>query len=71
MGRSLDANTEIIQDTGREVMELQRGTENIKDDVKFVFDAVENLASKVYRIEGNQVQNFTAVVGNYSSLGIC
>jgi len=54
MGRSLDANTEIIQDTGREVMELQRGTENIKDDVKFVFDAVENLASKVYRIEGNQ-----------------
>ncbi|CAE5958623.1 unnamed protein product [Arabidopsis arenosa] len=54
MGRSLDANTEIIQETGREVMELQRGTENIKDDVKFVFDAVETLASKVYRIEGNQ-----------------
>ncbi|AEE30509.1 bZIP transcription factor, putative (DUF1664) [Arabidopsis thaliana] len=55
MGRSLDANTEIIQDTGREVMELQRGTENIKDDVKFVFDAVENLVRKlIYRIEGNQ-----------------
>ncbi|KAL1187616.1 hypothetical protein V5N11_031606 [Cardamine amara subsp. amara] len=54
MGRSLDANTEIIQETGREVTELREGTENMKDDVRLVFDAVENLASKVYRIEGNQ-----------------
>ncbi|XP_010478045.1 PREDICTED: uncharacterized protein LOC104757047 isoform X1 [Camelina sativa] len=54
MGRSLDANTEIIQETGREVTKLQDGTAIMKDDVKSVFDAVETLASKVYRIEGNQ-----------------
>ncbi|KFK28105.1 hypothetical protein AALP_AA8G473200 [Arabis alpina] len=54
MGRTLDANTEIIQETGREVTELRDGTLNIKDDVRSVFDAVETLASKVYRIEGNQ-----------------
>ncbi|CAN8291233.1 unnamed protein product [Cochlearia groenlandica] len=54
MGRTLDANTEIIQDTGREVTELRDGTANMKDDVRSVFDAVETLASKVYRIEGNQ-----------------
>ncbi|KAL1187615.1 hypothetical protein V5N11_031605 [Cardamine amara subsp. amara] len=51
---SLDANTEIIQKTGREVIELRDGTVIMKDDVKSVFDAVETLASKVYRIEENQ-----------------
>ncbi|CAN8313341.1 unnamed protein product [Cochlearia groenlandica] len=54
MGRTLDANTEIIQETGREITELRDGTANMKDDVRSVFDAVETLASKVYRIEGNQ-----------------
>lgn len=33
-----------------QVMELQRGTENIKDDVKFVFDAVENLVRKLSKL---------------------
>ncbi|KAG7593057.1 hypothetical protein ISN45_Aa01g018920 [Arabidopsis thaliana x Arabidopsis arenosa] len=54
VGRRLDANTEVIEQTGREVIELQDGTAIIKDDVKSVFAAVETLANKVYRIEGNQ-----------------
>ncbi|KAL9857544.1 hypothetical protein AtNW77_Chr1g0027281 [Arabidopsis thaliana] len=54
MGRRLDANTEVIQETIQEVAKLQDGTSFIKDDVKAVFDAFENLASKVCRIEGNQ-----------------
>jgi hypothetical protein len=67
MGRRLDANTEVIQETIQEVAKLQDGTSFIKDDVKAVFDAFENLASKVCRIEGNQV---TVVVGIlFCSLG--
>ncbi|CAL9216410.1 unnamed protein product [Arabidopsis halleri] len=54
VGSRLDANTEVIEQTGREVTELQDGTAIIKDDVKSVFAAVETLANKVYRIEGNQ-----------------
>ncbi|CAA7018834.1 unnamed protein product [Microthlaspi erraticum] len=50
----VDANTEIIHDTARELTQLRDGTANMKDDVRSVFDAVETLASKVYRIEGNQ-----------------
>ncbi|VVA92406.1 unnamed protein product [Arabis nemorensis] len=62
MGRTLDANTEIIQETGREVDELRDGTANMKVDVRSVFDAVETLASKVYRIEGNQDITLKGVV---------
>ncbi|CAN7034333.1 unnamed protein product [Brassica rapa subsp. trilocularis] len=54
MDRSLDESTIIIKETGREVNELRDGTANMKDDVRSVFEAVETLASKVYRIEGNQ-----------------
>ncbi|CAH8349724.1 unnamed protein product [Eruca vesicaria subsp. sativa] len=54
MDRTLDASTIIIKETGREVNELRDGTANMKDDVRSVFEAVETLASKVYRIEGNQ-----------------
>ncbi|KFK28104.1 hypothetical protein AALP_AA8G473100 [Arabis alpina] len=54
MDRSLDANTETIEKTGREVAELQDSTSNIKVDVRSVFDAFETLASKVCRIEANQ-----------------
>ncbi|KAF8097233.1 hypothetical protein N665_0292s0013 [Sinapis alba] len=54
MDRTLDASTVIIKETGREVTELRDGTANMKDDVRSVFEAVETLASKVYRIEGNQ-----------------
>ncbi|KAJ4879818.1 hypothetical protein Rs2_36872 [Raphanus sativus] len=54
MDRTLDESTIIIKETGREVTELRDGTANMKDDVRSVFEAVETLASKVYRIEGNQ-----------------
>ncbi|XP_013622699.1 PREDICTED: uncharacterized protein LOC106328741 [Brassica oleracea var. oleracea] len=54
MDRTLDASTIIIKETGREVNELRDGTANMKDDVRSVFEAVETLASKVHRIEGNQ-----------------
>ncbi|CAN8304120.1 unnamed protein product [Cochlearia groenlandica] len=54
MGRSLDANTEIIQKTGREVIELRDGTAKMEDNVRSVLEAVETLTSKLYRIEGNQ-----------------
>ncbi|KAJ0247502.1 DUF1664 domain-containing protein [Hirschfeldia incana] len=54
MDRTLDESTVIIKETGREVTELRDGTANMKDDVRSVFEAVETLASKVYRIEGNQ-----------------
>ncbi|ESQ34138.1 hypothetical protein EUTSA_v10008078mg [Eutrema salsugineum] len=54
MGHTLDENTVIIQETGRQVDELRDGTANMKDDIRSVFVAVENLASKVLRIEGNQ-----------------
>ncbi|XP_024008170.1 uncharacterized protein LOC18992333 isoform X1 [Eutrema salsugineum] len=54
MSITLDANTEAIQQTGREVTELRDGTANMKIDVRSAIVAVETLASKVYRIEGNQ-----------------
>ncbi|KAJ4916681.1 hypothetical protein Rs2_02231 [Raphanus sativus] len=54
MDRTLDASSVIIKETGREVTELRDGTANMKDEVRSVFEAVETLASKVSRIEGNQ-----------------
>ncbi|XP_019091404.1 PREDICTED: uncharacterized protein LOC104741336 [Camelina sativa] len=54
IGCHLDANMEVIEETEREVTELGDVTTVIKDDIKSVFDAVETLANKVYRIEGNQ-----------------
>uniref|UniRef100_A0A1J3GWT7 DUF1664 domain-containing protein n=1 Tax=Noccaea caerulescens TaxID=107243 RepID=A0A1J3GWT7_NOCCA len=54
LDRNLEENTEIIHETARELTQLRDGTSNMKDDVRSVFDAVETLASKVYRIEGNQ-----------------
>ncbi|KAF8107941.1 hypothetical protein N665_0116s0140 [Sinapis alba] len=54
MDRTLDGNIEIIKETDREVAELRDGTANMKDEVRSVFEAVESLASKVSRIEGNQ-----------------
>ncbi|XP_010499194.1 PREDICTED: uncharacterized protein LOC104776774 [Camelina sativa] len=54
IGCHLDANMEVIEETEREVTELRDVTTVIKDDIKSVFDAVETLANKVYRIEGNQ-----------------
>ncbi|XP_018509656.1 uncharacterized protein LOC103839055 isoform X1 [Brassica rapa] len=54
MDRTLDESSVIIKQTGREVNELRDGTANMKDEVRSVFEAVETLASKVHRIEGNQ-----------------
>ncbi|EOA38125.1 hypothetical protein CARUB_v10009595mg [Capsella rubella] len=54
IGCRLDANMEVIEETERGVTELRDVTTVIKDDIKSVFDAVETLANKVYRIEGNQ-----------------
>ncbi|XP_048615008.1 uncharacterized protein LOC106397541 isoform X1 [Brassica napus] len=54
MDRTLDASSVTIKQTGREVTELRDGTANMKDEVRSVFEAVETLASKVHRIEGNQ-----------------
>ncbi|XP_013659649.1 uncharacterized protein LOC106364669 [Brassica napus] len=54
MDSTLDASSVIIKETGRQVTELRDGTANMKDEVRSVFEAVETLASKVCRIEGNQ-----------------
>ncbi|KAG5385365.1 hypothetical protein IGI04_036835 [Brassica rapa subsp. trilocularis] len=54
MDCTLDASSVIIKETGRQVTELRDGTANMKDEVRSVFEAVETLASKVCRIEGNQ-----------------
>ncbi|KAF8090892.1 hypothetical protein N665_0462s0029 [Sinapis alba] len=62
MDRTLDASSVIIKQTGREVTELRDGTANMKDEVRSVFEAVETLASKVSRIEGNQALPSTSSV---------
>ncbi|KAL0795579.1 hypothetical protein Bca101_066956 [Brassica carinata] len=54
MDCTLDASSIIIKETGRQVTELRDGTASMKDEVRSVFEAVTTLASKVYRIEGNQ-----------------
>ncbi|KAL0814561.1 hypothetical protein Bca101_071004 [Brassica carinata] len=54
MDCTLDESSVIIKQTGRQVTELRDGTANMKDEVRSVFEAVETLASKVCRIEGNQ-----------------
>ncbi|CAH2034038.1 unnamed protein product [Thlaspi arvense] len=62
MDLKVDENIVIIKETGRQVDELRDGTANIKGDVRSVFDAVETLASKVFRIEKNQALPSTSSV---------
>ncbi|CAH2034040.1 unnamed protein product [Thlaspi arvense] len=58
----VDENSVIIKETGRQVDELRDGTANIKGDVRSVFDAVETLADKVFRIEKNQALPSTSTM---------
>ncbi|CAG7864558.1 unnamed protein product [Brassica rapa] len=68
MDCTLDASSVIIKETGRQVTELRDGTANMKDEVRSVFEAVETLASKVCRIEGNQIFFYEQPLISTSSL---
>ncbi|CAF2045289.1 BnaA09g28050D [Brassica napus] len=68
MDSTLDASSVIIKETGRQVTELRDGTANMKDEVRSVFEAVETLASKVCRIEGNQIFFYEQPLISTSSL---
>ncbi|CAN6881801.1 unnamed protein product [Brassica oleracea] len=68
MDCTLDESSVIIKQTGRQVTELRDGTANMKDEVRSVFEAVETLASKVCRIEGNQIFFYVQALLSTSSL---